>query len=85
MHGFYRAKIHSDGVLEKIIFRILVTEDLTNKELVGYTCSPKASMITLEHFLAYVVKYKAIVHQLYFIGELLQRKVKNTEFFEVGQ
>ena len=33
-------------------------------------------MSTLKYFLADAAKHKARVHQLYFIGELLQAKVK---------
>ena len=55
----------------------MVTGDLQNKELVGDTWSPTASMRTLKYFLAYAVKHKAVVHQLYFIKALLQVKFKN--------
>ena len=43
--------------------------------MVGDTCLPTASMSTLDYFLADAAKHKAIVHQLYSIGELLQAKV----------
>ena len=79
----YKAKIQSDGSLDKLKLRILVRGDLQNKELVGDTWSPKASMRTLKYFLADVTKNKAIVHQLDFIGEFLQEKVKNRVFVKL--
>ena len=55
----------------------MVRGDLQNKELVGDTWSPTASMRTLKYFLADAAKHKARVHQLDFIGLFLQAKVKN--------
>ena len=72
----YKAKIQFDGSLDKLKLRILVGGDLHNKELVGGTGSPTASMRTLKYFLADVTKHKAIVHRLYFIGAFLQEKAK---------
>ena len=46
----YKDKIQSDGKLDKLKLRILVRGDMKNKELVGDTLSPTASMITLKHF-----------------------------------
>ena len=40
-------------------------------------------MMTMKYFLAYAAKHKAIVHQLDFIGEFLQAKVKNRVFVEL--
>ena len=54
--------------------------DLQNKEMVGDTWSPTASMRNLEYFLADVAKHKARVHQLNFIEAFLQAKVKNRVF-----
>ena len=56
---------------------------LQNKELVGDTWSPTASMRTLKYFLAYTTKHKARVHQLYFIGSFLQEKAKNRVFVKL--
>ena len=81
----YKAKIQSDGSLDKLKLRIVVIGYLQNNELVGDTWSPTASMRTLKYFLADATKHKAIVHQLYFIGAFLQAKVKNTVFSKVGQ
>ena len=57
----YKAKIQSDGSLDKLKLRIVVIGDLQNKELVGDTWSPTASMSTLKYFLADATKYKARV------------------------
>ena len=73
----YKAKIQSDGSLEKLKLRIVVRGDLQNKEMIGDTWSPTASMRTLKHFLADAAKHKARVHQLDFIGAFLQDNVKN--------
>ena len=57
--------------------RLVVRGDLQNKELVGHTCSPTASIRTLKYFLSDATKHKAIFYQLDFIGAFLQAKVKN--------
>ena len=61
----------------------MVRGDIQNKEIVGDTWSPTASMRTLKYFLSDSAKHKAIVHQLDFIGEFLQAKVKNRVFFKL--
>ena len=53
---------------------------LHNKELVGDTWSPTASMKTLKYLLADATKHKSRVYQLNFIGAILQAKVKNRAF-----
>ena len=63
----YKAKIQSDGSLDKLKLRIVVRGDLQNKELVGYTWSSTASMMTLKYFLADAGNHKTRVHQLDFI------------------
>ena len=73
----YKAKIQSDGSLDKLKLRIVVRGDLQNKEVVGDTWSPTASMRTLGYFLANASKHKSRVHQLDFIGEFLQAEAKN--------
>ena len=55
----YKAKIQSDGSLDKFKLRILVRGYLQNKEMVGDTCSPTASMRTLD----YSVQKFPISHQ----------------------
>ena len=76
----YKAKIQSDGSLDKLKLRIVVRGDLKNKEMVGDTWSPTASMRTLNYFLEDAAKHKARVYQIDFIGALLQAKVKNRVF-----
>ena len=79
----YKAKIKSDGILDKLKLRILVRGDLNNNELVGDNWSPTASMMTLKYFLADATQHKARVRQLYFIGAFLQAKVKNRVFLKL--
>ena len=79
----YKAKIQSDGSLDKLKLRILVRGDLQNKELVGDTWSPTTSMRNLKYFVADSTKHKTRVHQLDFIGALLQEKVKNRVFVKL--
>ena len=76
----YKAKIQSDGSLDKLKLRIVDRGDLKNKKLVVDTWSPKASMSNLKYFLADATKHKAKIHQLYFIGAFLQEKLKNRVF-----
>ena len=64
----HKAKIQSDGILDKLRLIIVVRGDLQNKEMVGDTWSPTASLRTFKYFLADASKHKARVHQLYFIG-----------------
>ena len=67
----------------KLKLRIVVRGGLQNKEIVGDTWSPTASMGTLKYFLADAKKHKARVHQLDFIGKLFQAKVKNRVFVKL--
>ena len=78
-----KAKIQSDGSLNKLKLRIVGRGDLQNKELVGDTWSPTASMRILKHSLADTTKHKARVHQLYFIGAFLKAKLKNRIFVKL--
>ena len=48
----YKAKIQSDGSLDKLKLVIVVRGDMKNEELIGDTWSPTASMRTLQYFLA---------------------------------
>ena len=79
----YKAKIQSDGSLEKVKLRIVVRRDLHNKELVGDTWSPTSSMRTLKYFLADATKHKSGVHQLDLIEAFLQAKFKNRVFLKL--
>ena len=51
--------------------------------MIGDTWSPTASMRTLKYFLVDAEKHKARFHQLDFIGEFLQAKVKNRVFVKL--
>ena len=79
----YKEKFKSDGILDKLKLIIVVRGDLQNKELVGDTWSPAASMRKLKYFLAGTTKHKARAHQLDFIGALLQAKVNNRVFVKL--
>ena len=79
----YKANIQSYGSLDKLKLRIVVRGYLQNKEMVGDTWSPKASMSTLKYFLSDEAKHKSRVHQLDFIGAFLQAKVKNRFFVKL--
>ena len=79
----YKAKIQSDGILDKLKLRIVVRGDMQNRDLVGDTWSPTASIRTLKYFLAYSAKHKARVHQLDLIGAFLQAKSKNRVFVKL--
>ena len=61
----------------------MVRGDLQDKELVGDTWSPTASMRTFKCFLEYAAKHKARVHQLDFIEAFFQEKVKNRVFVKL--
>ena len=54
----YKSRIQSDGSLDKRNLRIVIGGYLKNKELVGDTLSPIASMRTLKCFLADATKHK---------------------------
>ena len=79
----YKANIKSDGSLDKLKLRIVVRGDLHNKEMVGDTWSPTASMRTLKYLLADANNHKERVHQLDFIGALFKAKVKNRVFVKL--
>ena len=56
---FYKPKILSDGSLYKLKLRIVVRGDLQNKEMIGDTWYPTASMGNLKYFLADAAKHRA--------------------------
>ena len=58
----YKAKIQSDESLHKLKLRIVVRGDFQNKEMIGDTWSPTASMRTAKYFLADAAKHKTRVH-----------------------
>ena len=79
----YKAKIQSDGSLDKLKFRIEVRRDLQNKDIIGYTWYLTVSTRTLKYFLSDYFKPKAIVHQFDFIGAFLQANVKHRVFVKL--
>ena len=58
----YKAKIQSDGSLDKLKLRIVVRGDTQNKELVGDTWSPTGSISTLKYFFTDAAKHNPRVH-----------------------
>ena len=54
----YKSNIQSDGSLDKLKLRNVGRGDLYNKEMVGDTWSPTASMRTLKYFLVDATKQK---------------------------
>ena len=79
----YKAKIQSDGSIDKLKLRIVGRGDMHNTEMVEDTWSPTAFMRTLKYVLADAAKHKARVHELDFIGAFLQAKVKNRVFVKL--
>ena len=47
----YKAKIQSDGSIDKLKLGVVVIWDLHHKEIIGYTWYPTASMSTINYFL----------------------------------
>ena len=56
---------------------------MQNKDLIGYTWSPTASMRTLKYFLEDYFKHKARYHKLDFIEAFSQAKIKNKLFVKL--
>ena len=80
----YTSRIQSYGSLNKLKLRILVRGDLKNKEMIGDTWYPIASMKKLKYFLADISNHKARVNQLDFIGAFIQANVKHRFFVKLG-
>ena len=70
----YKAKIQSDGSLDRLKLIIVVRIDLHNKELIGDTWTQIASMRTLKYLLVDATKHKARFHKSDFIRALLKIK-----------
>ena len=79
----YKAKIQADGRLDKLNLIIVVRGYLNNKGLIGYTCSPTASMRTFKYLLKDNIKHKSSVRQFDSILLLLQKKNKNRIFVKL--
>ena len=78
-----KAKIQSDGCLDKLKFRIVVRGDLKNKYTIEDTWSPTSSTRNMRYFLEDDSKHKARVHQLDLIGSFLQANVKHRVFVKL--
>ena len=79
----YKAKTQYDRSLDNLKLIIVVRGDIQNKDLVGVTWLPTASMRNFKYLLVYATKHKARVHQLDFIEAFLQEKVKNRLFVKL--
>ena len=80
MRGCLQGKIRSAGIIDKLKLSIL---DFQNKEMIGDTWSPTASMSNLNYVLADAFNHKAIVYQLDFIGAFLKANVKHIVFVKL--
>ena len=76
----YKAKIKSHGSLDKLKLILGVRRDFQNKEIIGDTGYPIASIRTLKYFLLYAYNQKGIVHQFDFISAFLQANIKHIVF-----
>ena len=81
----YKAKIQSDGSLDKLKFIIFVRGALQNKEIIGDTWDPTASISTLKYLLVDVSSHKSRVHQLDFIEVFLKANVKHSVFVNLDR
>ncbi|MGH7974584.1 MAG: hypothetical protein ACREBR_03580 [bacterium] len=72
----YRAKLKSNGTLDKLKVRIVVRGDLQKQQSHEDTWSPTASVKLLRVFLAHAARMKCRVKQLDFIGAFLQANVR---------
>ena len=82
--GVYKAKIQSDGSLEKLRLTILVRRDFHNGETIGYTLAPTESIRTLNYLLKDDTNHKSRVNQLDLIGTFIPANGKH-RIYEVGQ
>ena len=79
----YKAKIQSDGSIDKLKLIIVVRGDLQNKDLIGDTYSPTASMKTLNNSWQILLITRQECSSYIFFGAFLQAKVKNTVFVKL--
>ncbi|MGH7973945.1 MAG: reverse transcriptase domain-containing protein [bacterium] len=79
----YRAKLKSDGTLDKQKVRIVVRGDLQKQQSKEDTWSPTASVKLLKMFLAHAARMKCRVKQLDFIGALFQANVRERIFVKL--
>ena len=76
----YKANIQYYVSLDKLKLTIVVIEDLKNKEMVGNTFYPTASMRTLKYFLSYAYNNRSRLNRLDFIELFLQANAKYRVF-----
>ncbi|MGH7954550.1 MAG: reverse transcriptase domain-containing protein, partial [Gloeomargaritales cyanobacterium] len=79
----YRAKLKSDGSLDKLKVRIVVRGDLQKDQSAEDTWSPTASVKLLKVYLAHAARMKCRVKQLDFIGAFLQASVRERIFIKL--
>ena len=79
----HKAKIQSDGIIDKLQLIIVVRGDFKNKGIIGDIWSTTASMRNLNYLLADYTKHTARLHQLDFIGEFLKYSIKYRVFVKL--
>ena len=79
----YKAKTQYGGSLEKLKLIIVVRQYFQNKEMIGDTWDPTASMRNVNYFLADYTKHKTTVYQLDLIGSFIQANVKYRVFVKL--
>ena len=79
----YKAKMQSDGNLDKLNSRTVVRGDFQNKGMVGDTSSLTSSMRTLKFLLADTSNHKSRVYQLDFIEAFLKSNLKHRVFVKL--
>ena len=79
----YKAKINSDGTLDKLKTRIVARGDMMQGVDFGDTWAPMASLRLLRLFCAEAARVGGIIKQLDFIGASLQAKVGNRVFIQL--
>ena len=77
MNGCLQGKIQSDGIIEKLKLRILLSKDLQNKEAIGDTWFPTEWISTIKYLSVDNNKNKARVNKLDLIGAFLQCNLKH--------
>ena len=60
----YKAKIKSDGSLDKLKLILVVREDLQNKKVIEVTWFTTTSMSNMKYFIEDAYNHKSRVHQL---------------------
>ena len=75
----YKEKIQSDGSIEKLKLIILVRGDLQNKEIIGDTWYPTASMSTMKYFLGDFLRINQEYTNCISLG-YLYKTMSNIEF-----